>query len=113
MALQVGYVRTTNRDELSISVLDCIIGAADIVQQLPTIEYHSNNIDNEEIRIYTNNDQIAFEYDDRVRLVFTPDNSILIAGVEDLGEYIRDFAIVNIIDNDSKRFYNYEQKKMN
>ena len=64
--------------------------------------YNSGSSENVEIRLFTSNDQITLEYDDRVRLVFTPDNPDLISGVEDVGEYIRDTAIVNIIDNDSK-----------
>ena len=72
---------------------------------MPTIEYDSNNADNEEIDFSTSNDQITLEYEDRILLTFTPLNEFLIPGVEDLGEYIRDTAIVNIIDNDSKQFY--------
>ena len=69
---------------------------------MTTIIYNSGSSDNEEIRLFTSNDQITLEYDDRVLLVFTPDNPGLISGVEGIGEYIRDTAIVNIIDNDSK-----------
>ena len=54
------------------------------------------------IRLFTANDEITLEYDDRVLLRFTPDNSGLIPGVEAEGEYIRDTAILHIIDNDSK-----------
>ena len=54
-----------------------------------------------EIRLFTSNDQIALEYDDRVILTFTPDNPALIPGLEAQGEYIRHTAIVNFIDNDS------------
>ena len=64
--------------------------------------YNSGSSNNEEIRLFTSSDQITLEYDDRVLLVFTPDNPGLIPGVEGVGEYIRDTAIVNIIDNDSK-----------
>ena len=55
-----------------------------------------------EIHLYTSNDDITLEYNDTVILRFAPDNPLLIAGVEDAGEYIRDTAIVYIIDNDSK-----------
>ena len=58
---------------------------------------------------HTSNDQITLEYEDRILLTFTPLNEFLIPGVEDLGEYIRDTAIVNIIDNDSKQFYEQEK----
>ena len=54
------------------------------------------------IRLFTSNDDISLEYDDRVRLVFTPDNPALIAAVESLGQYIRTTATVNIIDSDGK-----------
>ena len=54
-----------------------------------------------EIRLFTSNDEIALEYDDSIILIFTPDNPVFINGLEGLGEYIRDTAIVNIIDNDS------------
>ena len=64
--------------------------------------YNSGNSDNQEIRLFTRNDQITLEYDDRVQLVFTPSYPDLIPVVEDVGEYIRDTAIVNIIDNDSR-----------
>ncbi|CAI8047959.1 hypothetical protein GBAR_LOCUS26511, partial [Geodia barretti] len=53
-----------------------------------------------EIRLFTSNDEITLEYDDRVLLRFTPDNPSLIPGLEANGEYIRDTATVNIIDND-------------
>ena len=64
--------------------------------------YNSGSSESVEIRLFTSNDQITLEYDDRVLLVFTPDNPGLIPAVEAEGEYIRDTAIVNIIDNDSK-----------
>ena len=55
-----------------------------------------------DIRLFTSNDNISLEYDDRVRLVFTPDNLALINGVEGVGQYIRTTATVRIIDNDGK-----------
>ena len=55
-----------------------------------------------EIRLFTSNDEITLEYDDRVILSFTPDNPALIPALEAQGECIRDTATVNIIDNDSK-----------
>ena len=55
-----------------------------------------------EIRLFTSNDQITLEYDDSVILTFTPDNTAFITGLEAQGEYTRDTATVNIIDNDSK-----------
>ena len=53
------------------------------------------------VRLGTNSDTITLEYDDRVRLMFTPDSSALLDGV---GEYIRDSTTVNIIENDCTCF---------
>ena len=52
------------------------------------------------IRLFTANDDISLEYDDRVRLEFTPDNPALINGVEGMGQYFRTTAFVNIVDLD-------------
>ena len=54
------------------------------------------------IRLYTTNDEITLEYDDRVLLRFTPDDPGLIPILEGMGEYIRDTATVHIIDSDCK-----------
>ena len=56
------------------------------------------------IRIFTQEDQIALEYEDRVLLRFTPDISSLEGDVEGVGEYIRSTATINIIDDDRKLF---------
>ena len=55
-----------------------------------------------EIRLFTAKDEIALEHNDRILLTYTPSYSGLIPGVEGAGEYIRNTAIVRIIDNDSK-----------
>ena len=55
-----------------------------------------------EIRLFTANDEVTLEYDDRVQLNFDPIPADLITGLEALGEYVRNTAIVNIIDNDCK-----------
>ena len=47
-------------------------------------------------------DNISLEYDDTVILTFTPDDPSLISSLETAGEYIRDTATINIIDNDCK-----------
>ena len=60
-----------------------------------------------EIRLFTSNDEITLEYDDRVILSFTPDNPGLITGLETAGEYTRDNATVRIIDGDSKCCISY------
>ena len=54
------------------------------------------------IRLFTSNDDICLEYDDRVRLVFTPDIPafVLVPGLEGIGQYIRTTATVRIIDDD-------------
>ena len=57
-----------------------------------------------EIRLFTANDEITLEYDDRVLLRFTPDDPSLIPGLEANGEYIRDTATVHIVDDDCKCF---------
>ncbi|CAI8051643.1 hypothetical protein GBAR_LOCUS28278, partial [Geodia barretti] len=53
------------------------------------------------ISISAVDDFITLEYDDRVRLTFTPSNPALVPGLEDFGEYIRDTSIVNINDTDN------------
>ena len=53
-----------------------------------------------DVRILSLNDEITLEYDDKVRLAFIPDNPDLVSGLQSLGEFIRDTAVVNIIDND-------------
>ena len=58
-----------------------------------------------EIRLFTSNDEITLEYDDRVILSFTPDNPAFITGLEGEGEYTRDTATVHIIDDDSEAAY--------
>ena len=55
-----------------------------------------------EIRLFTANDEVTLEYDDRVRLDFNPTAADLITGLEAMGEYVRNTAIVNIIDSDCK-----------
>ena len=55
-----------------------------------------------EIHLFTSNDMVTLEYNDTVILKFTPDSILLISGVESRGEFIRDSATVNIIDNDCK-----------
>ena len=54
------------------------------------------------IVLFMVNDEVTLEYDDRVHLGFIPDNASLIRELEDMGEFIRGSAIVNIIDNDCK-----------
>ena len=55
-----------------------------------------------EIRLFTANDEVTLEYEDRVQLNFNPTAAGLITGLESLGEYVRNTAIVNIIDSNCK-----------
>ena len=72
-------------------------GASDYDEFVP-IRFENNA----DIRLHTRQDLISLEYDDRVILIFTPDDPNLISAAEIEGEYIRNTAIVNIIDDDSK-----------
>ena len=54
------------------------------------------------IRVFPVNDEITLEYDDRVLLRFTSVVTNLFSDLESHFEYIRDTAVVNIIDNDCK-----------
>ena len=55
-----------------------------------------------EIRLFIANDEVTLEYEDRVLLNFDPTAADLITGLEAVGEYVRNTAIVNIIDSDCK-----------
>ena len=61
----------------------------------------ANDID---IQLFTRNDDVTLEYADTVNLSFivNPVLAGLIQQLEAAGEYIRDLAIVDIIDNDRK-----------
>ena len=54
------------------------------------------------IRLFTTNDEITLEYDDTIILRFVAQREGFVQTVQNAGEFIRDFAIVNIIDNDRK-----------
>ena len=54
------------------------------------------------IRLFIRTDGITLEYNDSALLMFTTDNTALITDLEGEGEYIRDTAVVNIVDSDSK-----------
>ena len=53
-----------------------------------------------DVRILPLHDDVTLEYDDRLQLTFIPDNPDLVSGLQSSGEYTRDTAVVNIIDND-------------
>ena len=78
-------------------MLNFISGQSDFESLMPI-----SFVNKTEIRLFTINDETTLEYDDRVILTFTPDIPALIPGLEAEGEYIRDTATVQIIDNDSK-----------
>ena len=56
------------------------------------------------IQLFSRNDAITLEYNDTVilRFIVNPRLADLIQQLEAAGEYIRDTAIVDIIDNDRK-----------
>ena len=55
-----------------------------------------------EVHLFTVNDEITLEYEDRILLRFTPAHSSLIHSLENNFESIRDTAVVIIIDDDCK-----------
>ena len=59
----------------------------------------SSALPSAEIRLFTANDEVTLEYE---RLNFDPTAADLITALESFGEYVRNTAIVNIIDNDCK-----------
>ena len=99
------YENNTHRNKIMF-ILTIVIGLFDFLE-LTTIIYSSARSDTQAIILSTNNDQITLEYEDRIQLTFTPDNPSLIANFEDIGEYIRDFSTINIVDNDSKWLYEH------
>lgn len=72
-----------------------IIGSSDF-DSLMSISFTNSA----EIRFFSFDDEITLEYDDSVIYVFTPYNPALIPRLEAAGEFIRDTATVNIIDDD-------------
>ena len=57
---------------------------------------------NTEIHLFTTNDEVTLEYEETVILRFKHQFPAFILDIEDNGQFIRDTATVNIIDNDSK-----------
>ena len=54
------------------------------------------------MRLFSIDDLVTLEYDDRVLLTFTPANPALIPSLEGFGEYMRDTVTIDIMDNDHK-----------
>lgn len=55
-----------------------------------------------DIRLFTTNDEITLEYNDTVILKFISSLPELTQQLESAGEFLRDTATVNIVDNDRK-----------
>ena len=89
-------------------LLNPLIVSSDFEQFLP-IHITNQGV----ISISAVDDFITLEYDDRVRLTFTPSNPALVPGLEDFGEYIRDTSIVNINDTDSKHIMIGDRERAN
>ena len=68
-------------------------------QQFITINWNNNATS---ILVFPVNDEITLEYDDRVLLRFTSNVTNLFSDLANQFEYIRDTAVVNIIDNNRK-----------
>ena len=79
-----------------------IIGNSEFQRLTPIRVINNYANPSTDIHLYTSNDETALEYDDRVLLKFTPTHVNLTPGLERNFEYIRDTAVVNIIDNDRK-----------
>ena len=101
LALQVSSIiqYILNCSPLSLSLC---IGSSDFARLTPINVI--SNIDDPvtEFRLFTTNDKIALENDDRILLRFTPTQDDLIPGLARYFQYIRDTAIINIIDIDCK-----------
>ena len=72
-------------------------------EALPAISFSDNKT---EVHLSTTSDVITLEYNDSVILTFTSSNNI-IQSLETAGEFLRDTATVNIIDEDCKRLCTY------
>ena len=80
----------------------CLIGRSDFETLKPEDVIIDGDYPSTNVCIFIANDEITLEYEDRVLLRFTPTHANLIPGLERNFEYIRDTAVVNIIDSDRK-----------
>ena len=82
--------------------LSIIIDDDDFEQLLP-ITVLGNYV---ELRLSAKSNEITLEYNDSITLTFnTTSTNNLITGLSDAGdEYVRECAVVNIIDNNRKQF---------
>ena len=74
-------------------IIILFLGSSDFEPLIPIVF-----VNNTEVYISTISDRRTLEYNENILLTFTPDDPALIP----VGQYIRDTAIVNIIDDDSK-----------
>ena len=82
--------------------LSLITGVSDF-ESLQDFSVINSNVDpSTEVLLFTVNDEVTLEYEDRVLLSFTPAQANLTESLAASFEYIRDTAIINIIDNDRK-----------
>ena len=79
-----------------------MLGDSDFERLRPIFVRESANI-----HLLPTHDDITLETDDRVQLIFTPTNALIIGGLESAGEYVRVSAIVNIIDTNCKNFISF------
>ena len=80
----------------------CLIDSSDFETLKPEDVIIDGDYPSTNVCIFIMNDEITLEYEDRVLLRFTPTHVNLIPGLERNFEYIRDTAVVNIIDSDRK-----------
>ena len=94
----------SRKKELLIVLCFVPAGSSDFQRLLPVTVAR----DGAEFQMSAVDDVITLEYNDRIVLMYTPSVAGLIGRVEGAGEYVRNTAIVRIIDNDSK-FSLYKQ----
>ena len=82
--------------------LSLSLGSTDFFDILPVDVEVEEEFEFVTIELCTRNDDITLEYDDTVILVFTPEEDDLIEFYEGEEEYIRDSAIIHIVDGDRK-----------
>ena len=82
----------------------CVCADATDFQPFSTPDRIANATNDIAIELFSRNDDITLEYSDTVILRFIVDPAFagLIQQFKDAGEYIRDTAIVDIIDSDRK-----------
>ena len=73
-------------------------------QPFSTNQHTVTATDDIAIQLFCRNDDITLEYNDTVilRFIVNPGLAVLIQQLRTAGEYIRDNAIVDIVDNDRK-----------